>query len=238
MSGSKKKVLLVEDEEKLVGVLKSFLESKGYIVIPAMDGKRALELFDSDSFIMVLLDLMLPIIPGEEVCKAIRRKSAVPIIMLTAKSDEADMLTGLETGADDYITKPFSLKALYARMEAVLRRAGESYVPMPAKKSFNKGELVIDFEAYTVTRHADSPQAEVIRLTPNEYKLLATLVKYPNKVFTRDELIAASFGDEFEGYDRTIDSHIKNLRQKIEQDPKRPVYVKTIHGVGYKFGGE
>lgn len=238
MSGSKKKVLLVEDEEKLAGVLKSFLESKGYMVITTTDGKSALELFDSDGFIMVLLDLMLPLISGEEVCREIRKSSAVPIIMLTAKADEADMLTGLEIGADDYITKPFSLKALYARMEAVLRRAGESYVPLPARKSFNKGELVIDFEGYTVTKQAGRAEEELIKLTPNEYKLLATLVKHPNKVFTRDELIAAAFGYDFEGYDRTIDSHIKNLRQKIEQDPKRPVYVKTVHGIGYKFGGE
>lgn len=238
MSGIAKKVLLVEDEEKLVSVIKSFLESKGYVVIPAMDGKKALELFDSNNFLMVLLDLMLPVIPGEEVCKAIRRKSMVPIIMLTAKADEADMLQGLGIGADDYITKPFSLKALYARMEAVLRRAGDDIIPLLTKKSYNNGELTVDFESHTITKQSSPEPSSEIKLTPNEYKILTTLIKYPNKVFTRDELITFAFGDEFEGYDRTIDSHIKNLRQKIENDPKSPVYVKTIHGVGYKFGGE
>ena len=232
------KILLVEDEEKLVGVIKSFLESKGYQVIAAMDGKKALEIFDSETFIMVLLDLMLPVISGEEVCSVIRRKSNVPIIMLTAKSGEEDMLTGLGIGADDYITKPFSLKALHARMEAVLRRAGSDIVPMLARRSFNKGDLTVDFENHTVIRGAETDQTTEIRLTPNEYKILTTLIKHPNKVFTRDELIASAFGDDYEGYDRTIDSHIKNLRQKIEKDPKKPVYVKTIHGVGYKFGGE
>jgi DNA-binding response OmpR family regulator len=238
MSDITKKVLLVEDEEKLVIVLKTFLESKGYVVFTAMDGKKALDLFNNENFIMVLLDLMLPVIPGEEVCKAIRKKSMVPIIMLTAKSDEADMLQGLGIGADDYITKPFSLKALYARMEAVLRRAGDDIMPLLTKKTYNNGELTVDFDSHIITKQSGSEQAAEIKLTPNEYKILATLIKYPNKVFTRDELIASAFGDEFEGYDRTIDSHIKNLRQKIENDPKSPVYVKTIHGVGYKFGGE
>lgn len=238
MTGIKKRVLLVEDEEKLVDVIKSFLESKGYSVDTAMDGKKALELFDTESFIMVLLDLMLPGIAGEDVCRAIRKKSNVPIIMLTAKSDEADMLTGLGIGADDYITKPFSLKALLARMEAVLRRAADDISKNFGKKSFNNGDLLIDLESRTIARKSSLQEMEEVRLTPNEYKILTTLIRYPNKVFTRDELIASAFGDDFEGYDRTIDSHIKNLRQKLERDPKRPVYIKTIHGVGYKFGGE
>jgi DNA-binding response OmpR family regulator len=153
--------------------------------------------------------------------------------MLTAKSDESDLLQGLGIGADDYITKPFSLKALYARIEAVMRRAGDDIIPLFMKNSYNEGDLTVDFESRIIMK-----QSEEVKLTPNEYKILTTLIKYPNKVFTRDELIASAFGDDFEGYDRTIDSHIKNLRQKIESDPKNPVYVKTIHGVGYKFGGE
>jgi DNA-binding response OmpR family regulator len=233
MNSSPKKILVVEDEEKIMDVVKSFLESKGFTVLSAENGRKAVELFDRESFALVLLDLMLPELSGEEVCKIIRKKSRVPIIMLTAKSDEADMLKGLGIGADDYITKPFSLKALHARMEAVMRRSSDDLVPLVSKNSYNDGDLNIDFESRMILK-----QSEEVKLTPNEYKLLTTLIKYPNKVFTRDELIASAFGTEFEGYDRTIDSHIKNLRQKIESDPKNPIYVKTIHGVGYKFGGE
>ncbi len=228
-----KKILVVEDEEKIMNVVKSFLESKGFVVLSAENGRKALEVFDRENIALILLDLMLPELSGEEVCQIIRKKSRVPIIMLTAKSDEADMLKGLGIGADDYITKPFSLKALHARMEAVMRRSADEMIPLISKNSFNDGDLTIDFESHIITK-----QAEEVKLTPNEYKILTTIMKYPNKVFTRDELIASAFGNEFEGYDRTIDSHIKNLRQKIETDPKNPIYVKTIHGVGYKFGGE
>jgi DNA-binding response OmpR family regulator len=228
-----KKVLVVEDEEKIIEVVKSFLESKGFQVLTANNGRAALEIFEKETITMVLLDLMLPEISGEEVCKALRKKSRVPIIMLTAKSDEADMLEGLGIGADDYITKPFSLKALYARMEAVLRRSNDDILPLMVRSSFCDGDLVVDFESHVIMK-----QAAEVKLTPNEFKILTALVKYPNKVFTREELIVTAFGMEFEGYDRTIDSHIKNLRQKIESDPKNPVYVKTIHGVGYKFGGD
>ncbi len=233
MTGQGRKILVVEDEHKIASVVISFLESKGFDVVWADNGKKAIEVFDKEMFTMILLDLMLPEVSGEEVCRIIRKKSRVPIIMLTAKSDEEDMLVGLGIGADDYITKPFSLKALYARIEAVLRRASSDLEALVRKSVFNDGDLEIDYESRIVMK-----QLQEVKLTPNEYKLLVTLIKYPNKVFTRDELIASAFGDEFEGYDRTIDSHIKNLRQKIEADPKKPIYVKTIHGVGYKFGGE
>jgi DNA-binding response OmpR family regulator len=233
MNSVSKKILVVEDEEKIMEVVKSFLESKGFLVISAGDGKKAIEIFEKENFSMVLLDLMLPVLSGEEVCKLIRKKSRVPIIMLTAKSDESDMLQGLGIGADDYITKPFSLKTLYARIEAVMRRSVDDLLPLVNKFSFQEGDLTVDFESMTIRK-----QSEEVKLTPNEYKILATIIKYPNKVFTREELIASAFGDDFEGFDRTIDSHIKNLRQKIETDPKTPIYVKTIHGVGYKFGGE
>jgi DNA-binding response OmpR family regulator len=233
MNSVSKKILVVEDEEKIMEVVKSFLESKGFLVISARDGKKAIEIFEKENFSMVLLDLMLPLLSGEEVCKFIRKKSRVPIIMLTAKSDESDMLQGLGIGADDYITKPFSLKTLYARIEAVMRRSVDDLLPLVSKFSFQGGDLTVDFESMTIRK-----QSEEVKLTPNEYKILATIIKYPNKVFTREELIASAFGDDFEGFDRTIDSHIKNLRQKIETDPKAPIYVKTIHGVGYKFGGE
>lgn len=232
MNSTVKKILVVEDEEKIMNVVKSFLESKGYFVLPAEDGRKAIELFEKENISMILLDLMLPFITGEEVCKIIRKKSRVPIIMLTAKSDEADMLKGLGIGADDYITKPFSLKALHARIEAVMRRAADHVEALVIQYSSQDGDLTIDFESHIITK-----QSKEVKLTPNEFKILATLIKYPNKVFTRDELIASALGEEYEGFDRTIDSHIKNLRQKIETDPKNPVYVRTIHGIGYKFGG-
>lgn len=233
MINNVKKIMVVEDEEKIMNVVKSFLETKGYIVIPAENGRKAVELFEKENIAMILLDLMLPLLSGEEVCNIIRKKSRVPIIMLTAKSAEADMLQGLGIGADDYITKPFSLKTLLARMEAVMRRASEDSGVLVSKYSFFEGDLNIDLDSRLVTK-----KSEPVKLTPNEYKLLTTLMKYPNKVFTRDELIMSALGDEYEGFDRTVDSHIKNLRQKIEADPKNPIYVKTIHGVGYKFGGE
>jgi DNA-binding response OmpR family regulator len=232
MNTAMKKILVVEDEEKIMNVLKSFLENKGFQVIPAENGRKAIELFDRESISFVLLDLMLPLLSGEEVCRIIRRKSRVPIIMITAKSAEADMLKGLGIGADDYITKPFSLKTIYARMEAVMRRSDDDPGAFLSKYSFFDGDLSVDLDS-----HAVHKKQEEVKLTPNEFKLLTALIKYPNKVFTRDELIASAFGSDFEGYDRTIDSHIKNLRQKIETDPKDPIYVKTIHGVGYKFGG-
>lgn len=229
----KKKVLIVEDEEKIVSVVKALLEGKGFEVLVAENGRIAMELFEKETITLVLLDLMLPELSGEEVCRTIRKRSRVPIIMITAKSDEADMLNGLGNGADDYITKPFSLKALYARVEAVLRRAGDDLMPLYSKQSFYDDDLTVDFENRMFKK-----QSEEVNLTPNEYKILTLLIKYPNKVFTREELIESAFGADFDGYDRAIDSHIKNIRQKIETDPKNPVYIKTIHGVGYKFGGE
>ncbi|HKL79395.1 MAG TPA: response regulator transcription factor [Mobilitalea sp.] len=232
MDGSPRKILVVEDEEKIASVIKSFLESKGFFVLCAADGRKAIDVFNREQISLVLLDLMLPVMTGEEVCRYIRQKSRIPIIMLTAKSEETDMLKGLGIGADDYIMKPFSFRTLYARMEAVLRRSAEELIPQHNQISFHNGDLIINFQSRSIMKNS-----EVVKLTPNEYGILSVLIKYSNKVFTRDELIASAFGDDFEGYDRTIDSHIKNLRAKIESDPKNPVYVKTIHGVGYKFGG-
>ena len=182
-----KKVLVVDDEQKIIEVLKSFLESKGFLVYSAENGRRALEIFDREAISFIILDLMMPEMSGEEVCDRIRKKSMVPIIMLTAKSEEADMLRGLGIGADDFVTKPFSLKALYARMEAVLRRTAEAPDLLPAKRSYSNGDLTIDFESRSVCK-----QSEEVKLTPNEYKLLTVLVQYPNKVFTREELTAIS----------------------------------------------
>jgi len=181
---------------------------------------------------LVVLDLMLPDVTGEEICKTIRKRSRVPIIMLTAKVEEENILKGLDIGADDYITKPFSPKQLVARVNAVLRRVSEDPVPLSNIISIND-ELLIDNLKYEVRKNNN-----IVNLTPNEYKILLTLVKYPKKTFTRDELISLALGDDYEGYDRTVDSHIKNLRQKIETDPKAPKYIVTVHGIGYRFGGE
>lgn len=226
----KKKILIVEDEVKILKVVKSLLESNGFTVFAAETGAEALVIFERENLSLLLLDLMLPDISGEEICTRIRKKSRVPIIMLTAKAGESDQLKGLNIGADDYITKPFSLKMLKARIDTVLRRVSDEPVPLYSKTTF--GDLEIDFASYIVTKNATE-----VKLTPNEFKILGTLIKYPNKVFTRDELIELAFGMDFDGFDRTVDSHIKNLRQKIETDPKNPLYILTIHGVGYKFGG-
>ncbi len=228
-----KKVLIVDDEFKIIDVVKSFLETKGFIVYGAENGKIAFEILEKENISIILLDLMLPDMSGEEICKAIRKKSRVPIIMVTAKVNEKDLLTGLSIGADDYITKPFSLVELYARIEAVLRRSSDDVMPLFQKNSWLGGDLEIDFESYVVKK-----AKSIINLTSSEYKILVALIKYPNKTFTREELIEVAFGNDYTGYDRAIDFHIKNIRQKIESDSKNPVYILTVHGVGYRFGGE
>jgi len=227
------KVLVVDDEIKILQVVQALLESKGFIVYTAQNASKAFEIFERENISLILLDLMLPHTSGEEICMTLRKKSRVPIIMLTAKSDEANMIKGLDMGADDYITKPFSLSELYARAEAVLRRSSDALYPISNKYSFNEGDLEIEYSSRIVKKNKKQ-----IKLTPSEFKILSALAKYPNKVFTRDELINIAFGDDIAVYDRTVDSHIKNIRQKIESDPKNPVYIITIFGVGYKFGGD
>lgn len=226
-------VLVVDDEVKIVEVVKSYLENAGYKVIESFDGKDALLKFERYQPGLIILDLMLPDITGEEVCSRIRKKSHIPIIMLTAKVAEEELLHGLGMGADDYITKPFSPRELLARVEALWRRSGYDTVPLTDLLTFNTDDLVIDN-----LRHEVRKRGEVVNLTPNEYNILMALVKYPNKTFTREELVVIALGEDFEGYQRTIDAHIKNLRQKIEDDTKLPLYIKTVHGVGYRFGGE
>lgn len=233
MAAKNKKILAVDDEPKILEVISAFLTSRGYEVVTAMTGSQALGIFDRENISMVVLDLMLPDISGEEICRQIRKKSRVPIIMLTAKVEESDLIGGLQTGADDYITKPFRLPELQARIEAVLRRAAGDLIPLAVKSSYRDGDLIVDFEDNTVRK-----KGETASLTPNEMKILSALLKYPGKIFTRAELIDIALGDEFDGFDRAIDSHIKNLRQKIEDDPKNPVYILTVHGLGYKFGGD
>ncbi len=226
-------ILLVDDEEKIVEVVKSYLENSGYKVYDAFDGKTALSLFDRVNPSLVILDLMLPDISGEEICRTIRKKSRVPIIMLTAKVEEEHILNGLGIGADDYVTKPFSPRQLVARAAAQLRRTEDEKAALVNVFNFNQGELVVD-----TLRHEVQKNGEPVSLTPNEYKILLSLVKYPQKAFTREELICLVLGEDYEGYDRTIDTHVKNLRQKIEPDAKNPRYILTAYGIGYKFGGE
>lgn len=228
----KRKLLVADDEEMIREAVASYLESQGYQVFRAENGEEALNILKREPISLVILDLMLPDLPGEEVCVRIRKQSRVPIIMLTAKNVEYDMIHGLDLGADDYITKPFSLKNLSARVQAVLRRSTEDLVPLARQFSWNQGDLVIDYGRKEVRK-----KGEPVALTAIEWKLLAAFTKYPQKIFTRENLIELVFGLDFSGYDRVIDTHIKNLRKKIEDDSKQPVYLCTVHGMGYKFGG-
>lgn len=228
----KRKLLVADDEEMIREAVASYLESQGYQVFRAENGEEALNILKREPISLVILDLMLPDLPGEEVCVRIRKQSRVPIIMLTAKNVEYDMIHGLDLGADDYITKPFSLKNLSARVQAVLRRSTEDLVPLARQFSWNQGDLVIDYDRKEVRK-----KGEPVALTAIEWKLLAAFTKYPQKIFTRENLIELVFGLDFSGYDRVIDTHIKNLRKKIEDDSKQPVYLCTVHGMGYKFGG-
>lgn len=225
-------ILVVDDEIKLVEVIKSYLINAGYNVLCAYNGKDAMHLFDEEKPALVVLDLMLPDIPGEVICAYIRNNSKVPVMMLTAKTDEESILDGFNIGADDYVTKPFSPRQLVARIEALMRRCQESIIKSNVF-NFNQGDLTVDSLNYEVKK-----QNQKVNLTPYEFKLLITLMRYPKKVFTRDELITIAMGEEYEGFDRTIDSHVKNLRQKIETDTKYPQYILTAHGLGYKFGVE
>lgn len=229
----KEQILVVEDEKKIIEVITSLMEGQGYEVYQAESGKEALEIFNNNEISLIILDLMLPDISGEELCMKIREKSRVPIIMLTAKAEEENLLHGLDIGADDYITKPFSLMELIARVKVILRRTSEELKPLYKYNSFQNGDLYINVESNIIKK-----KNELLNLTQSEWKILLALMKYPNKVFTREELIYIALGNDFEGYNRTIDTHIKNLRQKIEDNPKSPVYVITVFGKGYKFGGE
>jgi DNA-binding response OmpR family regulator len=231
MNESKKTVLVVDDEQKIAEAVAAYLDNSGYIPIVAYDGEKALSMFNSMNPDLVILDLMLPKITGEEVCKAIRRTSRVPIIMLTAKIEEEDKINGLNIGADDYVVKPFSPRELIARVNSLFRRYDTGATPLFNTMSWNNNDLEVDLNTYSVKK-----AGEVVNLTPNEFKILCTLIKYPKKTFTREELIEIALGIEYDGFERTIDSHIKNLRSKIEDDTTNPNYIVTVRGIGYKFG--
>lgn len=225
------RILVVDDEQKIVDVVRAYLERDGYIVFSATDGQSALEVADRSHPDLVILDLMLPDLSGEEVCQRLRQESEVPILMLTAKSAEEERIKGLSIGADDYLVKPFSPRELTARVRAILRRSKGDV--LKDVLSFGDGKIVID-----AVRHEVRRLGELVSLTPLEFKLLLTLAQYPGRAYSRLELIRKVQGYDFEGYERTVDTHIKNLRSKIEDDPKNPTYVQTIYGVGYKFVGE
>lgn len=229
---SPRTVLIVDDEEKIVEVMQTYLEKDGYQVLGAYDGTTALRLWKENDVSLILLDLMLPDIMGEQICQMIRLNSRVPIIMLTARTEEADLIKGLQMGADDYIYKPFSPRAVVAKVGAVLRRTeSDELISMPV--SYNQGKLVIDFDNMSVT-----VRGEKAGLTPTEFKILMTMAKAPNRTFTREQLITYALDDDFDGYDRSIDTYIKGIRAKIEEDRKDPSYILTVHGMGYKFTGE
>jgi DNA-binding response OmpR family regulator len=221
-------ILVVDDEPKIVKTLRAYLESAGFRVVTAGDGQMALTIFRHEKPALVLLDLGLPGIDGLDVARTLRREGDVPIIMLTARVDEADRLIGLELGADDYVTKPFSPREVVARVRAVLRRTGAPREAAPAP--IVAGEITIDLERRSVTVGEQAAD-----LTPTEFDLLVVLARHPGRVFSRLELLDRVQGYAFEGYERTVDAHVKNLRQKIEPDPKQPRYVLTVYRVGYKF---
>jgi DNA-binding response OmpR family regulator len=220
-------VLIIEDEYELVKVLRSYLEQAGYSVLTANRGDTGLYIWQTKHPDMVLLDLNLPGMDGLEVARAIRKQSETPLIMVTARVEEIDRLIGLELGADDYITKPFSPREVVARVKTVLRRAGAASV---TAEVLRVAELEIDLVAHSVTLGGDA-----IDLTPTEFSILTTLAGQPGRVFSRLQLLEATQGNAYEGYERTIDAHIKNLRSKLEVNPKKPQYIETVFGVGYRF---
>jgi DNA-binding response OmpR family regulator len=226
----KHKILVVDDDRKTVDLVRLYLEKDGYHVLLAYDGQTALELARHKRPDLLVLDVMLPKLDGLDLCRVLRAETHLPIILLTARTTEEDKLIGLDLGADDYITKPFSPRELLARIRAVLRRAGlDSGTPEPAEARY--GALVINFPGREVRL-----AGQIVRLTPKEYRLLEILIKEPQRAFTRLELLERAFGYDYEGLERTIDVHLMNLRRKIEADPARPIFVQTVYGVGYKFG--
>ena len=223
-----KKILIVDDEPKIVEICRDYLKAAFFDTISANDGPSALAAVDKDNPDLVILDLMLPGMDGLDVCREIRKEHNTPIIMLTARVEETDKIIGLELGADDYITKPFSPRELVTRVRTVLRRVSGN---APAEV-IRVDDLTLDRNRYV----AELPTGE-ISLTPTEFEILATLVSQPGRIFSRSQLLVAVRGVSFESYERAIDSHIRNLRRKIEPDDGEPKYIITVHGVGYKFAG-
>lgn len=226
---SKRTILVVDDEEKITQVLAAYLVKEGYRVLTASNGLTAMEVFRAESISLIILDLMLPDLSGEEVCKRIRASSRVPIVMLTAKIEEIDLIEGFRLGADDYLPKPFSPRAVVAKVNAILRRAyADALSSDPVE--FGNGLLRIDFNEHAVWR-----RGQIVDLTPNEFRILCTLAKAPGHIFTREQLIFFALGNDYEGLDRSVDSYILSLRKKLEPNRRQPILILTMHGVGYQF---
>ena len=225
-----KKVLIVEDEVKIARLVRDYLRQAGFAVVEASDGPSGLAMARSEKPDMIVLDLGLPGLDGLDVTRQLRATSSVPIIMLTARTDESDRIVGLELGADDYVDKPFSPKELVARIRAVLRRAEAT---LGGGEIVKAGDLTIDIPKRRVT-----VRQEEVQLTSTEFELLLTLARQPGRIYTRAQLLDAVHGVSFESYERSVDAHIKNIRRKVEPDPKRPTLVLTVYGVGYKFADE
>ena len=225
-----KTILVVDDEPKIATLARDYLEHAGFAVLTAADGPSALTTVRQRRPDLVVLDLGLPGLDGLDVTRELRRASTIPIVMLTARDDELDKLLGLELGADDYLTKPFSPRELVARVRAVLRRADR---PPEAAETIRAGDLVLD-----LPRMRAEVDGTIVDLTPTEFQLLATMAARPGRIFTRAQLLDALHGVAFETYERAIDSHVKNLRRKIEPDPRSPRYILTVYGVGYRFADD
>jgi DNA-binding response OmpR family regulator len=224
------KILIVEDDKKTANLLRLYLRQAGYETSIANDGYTGLDMARRLQPDLVVLDLMLPNLDGLDICRLLRLESNMPIIMLTAKATEEDVLHGLDLGADDYIAKPFSPREVVARVKTVLRRVVDSATHNNGQKELVFGDLTIN-----LTRHEVIIAGEVVHLTPKEFKLLETLAKDPGRAFSRLELVERAFGYDYEGLERTVDAHVMNLRKKIEKDHTDPAYVETVYGVGYRF---
>ncbi|MGK0467930.1 response regulator transcription factor [Clostridium sp.] len=225
-------ILVVDDEQKVLDVIGAYLLKEDFNVLTCTDGEEALRLFEKEQIHLIILDLMLPKISGEKVCNKIRATSSVPIIMLTAKTEEDNKIEGLAIGEDDYITKPFSNRELVSRVKAIIRRTYRNNNPLAQLLIINNGDLEINIEKMTIKK-----RGATITLTSNEFKILIALLTNPGQVFSREQLVNRALGMDYDGFDRTIDTHIKNLRQKIENDPKKPIYILSVYGMGYKFQG-
>lgn len=228
--GNRMKICVIDDEPLIVEVLKAYLEREGYEVIASMNGREGLDLIEQENPDFIILDLMLPDLSGEEICKEVRKSSDVPILMLTAKTAEEERIGGLLLGADDYVTKPFSPREVVVRVKNILRRTLRGLEENLL--SFNQGFLTIDDRKKEVRR-----EGKEISLTPIEYKILLGMAKQPGRVFSRMDLLSLTETDPYEGYERNIDVHIKNLRKKVEESPRNPRLILTVFGMGYKFGG-
>lgn len=233
-------ILVVDDEEQILSFVRSYLEQAGYRIFAAGNGQEALEALERHPETdLIVLDWMMPGMNGLDVCRTIRKTSEVPIIFLTSKSEELDKLLGLEMGADDFVTKPFSIRELETRIRVVLRRNS----PKPPHETKPTGaaegkELVVVRGALTMdmNKHKATVEGQVVVLTPTEFKILATLAQHPGRVFSRLDLLELALGEEYSGYERTIDTHVRNVRKKIEKDFSDPKYIVTVFGIGYKFG--